>query len=71
VLDAVGSALQGMRSSLDQLDRTARRVAAADDPGDLPEALAGLREADWAMQANAAVVRTAGEMVGTLLDRLA
>ncbi len=70
-LSATATALTGIRKAFENLDRTASRSAAGRDPGRLPEDLVALRESEFQVKANTAVIRTADEMIGTLLDRLA
>jgi hypothetical protein len=70
-LFATATALTGIRKAFDNVGRTAARVAAGGDPGRLPEDLVALRESEFQVKANTAVLRTADEMIGTLLDRLA
>ncbi len=70
-LSATATALTGIRKAFENVDRTATRIASGSDPGRLPEDLVALRESAIQVKANTAVVRTADEMIGTLLDRLA
>ncbi len=70
----LSSALRGMQSAQDALGRRAESVARAADPEsgvDLPRELVGTIEAKHAYAANAAVVRTADHMLGSLIDILA
>lgn len=69
--NAMDAALTGLQSRLDSLDRTAARIARSapddDTPGDLVQLMIDQR----GLQAEIAVLKTADEMVGTILDLLA
>jgi flagellar hook protein FlgE len=68
---AIDAAIGGIQSRLDSLDRTAARIARSapgdDTPGDLVQLMIDQR----GVQANVAVLKTANEMLGALLDVLA
>lgn len=78
IADAVASALGGMQRSQDAFARHAHRIANAGGQAasgapviDLHEEMAGVlvSRRDW--EANAAVLRAADGVVGTLVDMLA
>lgn len=78
IADAVASALGGMQRSQDSFARHAHRIAnagGADAPAmpavDLHEEMAGVLVSRRGWEANAAVLRAADDMVGTLVDMLA
>lgn len=69
-MNALSIASAGVASALDRFDASARRTAAA--PLDnLAEETVERLTARTAVAANAAVIRTADEMTGALLDILA
>lgn len=69
-MQALSIAAAGMTSAQNRFDNSARRTAAA--PLDnLTEETVERIQAKTAFSANAAVVRTADDMTGTLLDILA
>lgn len=64
----IGSGLSGMTRATQRVERAAGEIAQGSlDPKDVVELTLGQRE----FEANAAVLRTADEMLGTLLDRKA
>lgn len=78
IADAVASALAGMQRSQDAFARHAHRIANAGGQGatgaaaiDLHEEMAGVLVSRRGWEANAAVLRAADDMVGTLVDMLA
>lgn len=74
MINAIGSAMAGMARASDRFDRAASRVAQASDPGadtDLVTDTVDQIEAKHAFAANVATIRTADEMVGTLIDTIA
>lgn len=67
-MQALSIAAAGMMSAAERFDASARRTAAAplaDLAGETVERIT----AKHALKANALVIRTADEMIGTLLDR--
>lgn len=69
-MQALSIAAAGMAVAADRFDASARRTAAeplADLGGEIVERIT----ARTGFQANAAVVRTADDMIGTLLDMMA
>ncbi len=64
-------ALLGMKEAMDQLVRTAERIARLTEDGDLPRAIVELISLQRKFEANATVARTANEMLGSLLDLFA
>ncbi|WAC59659.1 flagellar basal body rod C-terminal domain-containing protein [Brevundimonas sp. SL130] len=69
-MQAMPIATVGMMSAQLQFDASARRTA-AEPLENLAEETVERIQAETAFSANAAVVRTADEMTGTLLDMLA
>ena len=75
MLPAIDIAFVGMRASLDQLERTSQSIAnlvssSSVSSGNLIEDVVHLSLAQHAFEANAAVVRTANEIIGTTIDLL-
>jgi hypothetical protein len=70
-LSATHTALRAIEEQLARLERTARRIAVQAPLGDLPGDLLELRLAHHGVAANVKVVKTADEMLGSLLDILA
>ncbi|MCH7521987.1 MAG: hypothetical protein IIB42_09855 [Candidatus Marinimicrobia bacterium] len=75
MMPAIDTALVGMRASLDQLERTSQSIAnlvssSSVSSGNLIEDVVQLSLAQHAFEANAAVVRTANEIIGTTIDLL-
>ncbi|MBI5938858.1 MAG: flagellar hook protein FlgE [Caulobacterales bacterium] len=69
-MQALTIAAAGLNDAAMRFDASARRTA--DAPLDNPEReIAARVEAKAAVQANAAVIRTADEMTGTVLDMFA
>jgi flagellar hook-associated protein FlgK len=69
-----GVAVGALSAQADVLARSAQRVARAGDPGagvDLASERVTQRMASIVYKANAQVIRTADQMLGTLLDLLA
>jgi hypothetical protein len=67
-LPALASAVNAIRSAQAGLDRTAARIARGGDPASLPADMVELSRAEHAVEANAAVVRTADEVAKATLD---
>ena len=72
MMPAIDTALVGMRASLDQLERTSQSIAnlvssSSVSSGNLIEDVVQLSLAQHAFEANAAVVRTANEIIGTTI----
>ena len=75
MIPAIDTALVGMRASLDQLERTGQQIAnlvssSSISSGHLVEDIVQLSSAQHGFEANAAVVRTANEIIGTTIDLL-
>ena len=75
MIPAIDTALVGMRASLDQLERTSQSIAnlvssSSVSSGNLIEDVVQLSLAQHAFEANAAVVHTANEIIGTTIDLL-
>jgi len=68
------TALGGVRSSLERLDTAAQKIATAplrrDEPTDLADPLVEALVAQRSLEASAAVMRRADDVLGTLLDAL-
>ena len=68
------TALGGVQSSLNALDQAARKIATApvrrDEPTDLADPLVDALVAQRALEASAAVLRRADDVLGTLVDAL-
>lgn len=64
-MDALSSAYSGMMAASRQLDATAQSVAGGDVT---PVSAVGMITAKTDFQANAAVMKTADQMLGSLLD---
>lgn len=72
---AIDTAFIGMRASLDQLERTGQLIAnlvssSSVSSGNLVKDMVQLSSSQHAFEANASVVRTANEIVGTTIDLL-
>ena len=68
---ALERGLSGLRRHQESLNRTADRIAGTAPLGDTPGDMVQLMNDARGFQANARTVRTADELVGTLLDILA
>ena len=66
----IQAALFGIQKHLEQFERTAGRLARQAPDGDLAHDMVELLTAKHGVQANAATVRAADELTGTLLDVL-
>ena len=75
MISSIGSAMSGMAAAVDRFDRAAARVARAgteDAPeGDVIRDRVEQIADQHAFAANLATVRTADEMVGTLINTIA
>jgi hypothetical protein len=71
VLTGIDQSLTSLRSAFDQLDRVAQRVARDGAGGDVAENLVELSKVRAQVRADVAVVRTAEDMLGTLIDTFA
>jgi hypothetical protein len=70
MISSLGSAVAGMTSAMDRFDRASDRIAQPSPPdliGDRVEQIT----AQHAFEANIATVRTADEMIGTLINIVA
>ncbi len=75
MIPAINTAFVGMRASLDQLERTGQLIAnlvssSSISSGNLVQDMVQLSSSQHDFEANAAVVRTANEIVGTTIDLL-
>jgi hypothetical protein len=71
MLGAMDQAVQGMRAGFDRLDRAADRIARHGAEGDLAGDMVDCMRARQEVKTNAAVIRTADDTIGTLIDLLA
>ena len=71
MLTGIDQSLTSLRSAFEQLDRVAQRVARDGAGGDLAGNLVELSRVRAQVRANVAVVRTAEDTIGTLLDAFA
>ncbi len=71
MLTVIGQAAQGINAGFTRLDAAANRIARNGAGNDLPESVVDVMRARHDVGANAAVLRTADEVIGSLLDVLA
>jgi hypothetical protein len=71
VLKAIDEGVRGINSGFDRLNRAAGRIARDGAEGDMAGNVVEVMKARHEVRANAAVVRTADETIGTLIDILA
>jgi hypothetical protein len=71
VLSGIDQSLTSLRNAFDQLDRVAHTVATDGAGSGIAENLVALSAIRAQVRADVAVVRTAEETVGTLLDTFA
>jgi hypothetical protein len=71
MVGAISHALGGIDAGLARLDKAADRIARDGASGDLAGNLVDLMRARQEVRTNLAVVRTADETIGTLLDEFA
>ena len=73
-MTALSSATSGLMSAFAQMDRAAARTVQATTPGgdgSLEQAVVSMKQAEIAVQANAAVARTAADMEKHVINILA
>jgi hypothetical protein len=70
MISAIGSAMSGMTSALGRFDRASARIAQP-DPADPVRDRVDQITAQHSFEANLATVRTADDMIGSLLDIVA
>jgi hypothetical protein len=70
-MDAISTAAAGLTAAANRFDQAAQRVAAPQADDDFASAVVDTVEASVAFEADAAVIRAADRMTGTLLDILA
>ena len=68
MIDAIDQGLTGLNAGFDRLDKAAGRIARDGAGGDLSGNLVDLMRARQDVRANVAVIRTADETIGSLLD---
>ena len=71
MVSAISQAAQGLDAGLDRVSRAADRIARNGADDDLAGNMVDMLKSRHHVRANVAVVRTADEMIGTLLDVLA
>ena len=71
MVSTISQAAQGLDTGFDRLSRAADRIARNGDSDDLAGNMVDMLKARQDVRANVTVVRTADEMIGTLLDVLA
>jgi hypothetical protein len=71
MLKAIDEGVQGITNGITRLNRAAERIARDGAGGDLAGNMVDVLKARHEVKANAAVVRTADETIGTLIDILA
>ena len=71
MIGAIGSGMAGLQAGFDRMDRAADRIARDGAEGDLAGSIVDTLRAREEVGASAAVIRTADDMVGSLLDELA
>lgn len=71
MLPAIGQGLQGIAAGFDRLDRAAARIAKDGDSQDLVANIVDLMQAKHQVRTSLAVVKSADEMTGTILDLFA
>ncbi len=71
MLPAIGQGLNGIAAGFDRLDKAAARIAGDGDSTNLVSNVVDLMQAKNQVRTNLAVVKSADEMVGTILDLFA
>lgn len=71
MIGAIDAGLRGIDAGFERLDKAAARIARDGASGDLAGDTVELLRARQEVRASAAVIRTADETIGTLLDVLA
>jgi len=71
MLEAIGQGLRSIDEGFDRLDKTADRIARHGADGDLAGYMVEQMRARQEVRAGLAVVRTADEAIGSLLDGFA
>jgi hypothetical protein len=71
MVGAIDQGLSGIAAGFERLDKAAGRVARDGGEGDLAGNMIDLMKARHQVRASVAVIRTADETIGTLLDVLA
>ena len=71
IVSAISQAAQSLDAAFDRVSRAADRIARNGADDDLAANVVDMLKARQHVRANVAVVRTADEMIGTLLDVLA
>jgi hypothetical protein len=70
MIDAIGSAMSGMANAVARFDRAAARTAQPEPADPIADRVDQIT-AQHAFEANLVTVRTADDMVGTLIDAIA
>jgi hypothetical protein len=71
MLGAIEQALKGITGGIDRLDKAASKIASEGASGDLAANVVEMKRARQEVRTNAAVLKTADETIGTILDVLA
>ena len=71
MLKAIDEGMRGINTGFDRLNRAAGRIARDGAGGDVAGSLVEVMKARHEVRANTAVIRTADETIGTLIDILA
>ena len=71
MMGAIDQSLSGVRGGFDRLESSAVRIARDGAEGDLAGNVVDLMRARQDVRANAAALRTADQMIGSLLDVMA
>ena len=70
MLKAIDEGMRGINTGFDRLNRAAGRIARDGAGGDIAGNLVDVMKARHEVRANAAVIRTADETIGTVIDIL-
>ena len=68
MIGAFSSAMQGLADGFDRFNRAADRISRDTELGDLAGNVVQMQQARHEVRANLAVLKTADELVGSLLD---
>jgi hypothetical protein len=68
IMNAISTAALALSGAVNRIDAVAMRLAGAPDGGDATAAAVELAQARSAVQANAAIIRSADKMNSALLD---
>ena len=68
VISGIDAGIAGWKAALKSLDRTAQQIASNSDEVDPAQSMVDLKVAETSAKANLKTIKTADEMIGTLLD---